>query len=252
MARLTRWFAAALLLILILSSSAAQGVDPQAARDAYESGDAVSAANLYEALRLQGLSSASLFYNLGAAYFESGDLGQALVNFLRAYALAPRDREVNFAIAQVRGLRVDVQPEETALIDQVAAITDGIVTTGELGALALTAWALLWGSLGVWILRPALHSRVRALLWGMIGASVILGVLLAARVYVETYRPKAVVTAFEAQAMSGPRDDYVPLFELYPAAELRLLERREGWARFTLPDGQQGWLPESDFVTVQE
>ncbi len=99
----------------------------------------------------------------------------------------------------------------------------------------------------VWIVRPAERARlhtsivVLAVGWG------VLMILFVGRVFVETQRPKAVVTAFEAQVMSGPAEDYVPLYTLYAAAEVRVMDEQGGWVRFMLPDGQQGWL-ESDSI----
>lgn len=240
MANIQRVSLLCVLLLVVVGLTTAQEVDP--ARAAYESGDYAEAVRLYESRVAAGESSAALYYNLGSAYFESDDLGRALLNFLRAYARAPRDRDVNFAIAQVRGLRVDVQTEESGLAEQVAAATDGILTTAELEIVTLILWAGLGGLALVWIVRPAerapLRTPIRALAvgWG------VLMILLVGRVFVETQRPKAVVTAFEAQVMSGPSVDYLPLYTLYAAAEVRLMDAQGGWVRFMLPDGQQGWL----------
>lgn len=244
MANITRLILLCLLLMMV-SMSPAQDADP--ARVAYESGNYADAVRLYEARMAAGESSAALYYNLGSAYFESDDLGRALLNFLRAYARTPRDRDVNFAIAQVRGLRVDVQTEESGLAEQIAAATDGILTTTELEIITLILWAGLSGLAVVWIVRPAERARlhtsivVLAVGWG------VLMILFVGRVFVETQRPKAVVTAFEAQVMSGPAEDYVPLYTLYAAAEVRVMDEQGGWVRFMLPDGQQGWL-ESDSI----
>jgi len=230
------------LCLLLMMFSFTHGQENDAARAAYESGDYAQAVRLYEARVAAGESSPALYYNLGSAYFESGDLGRALLNFLRAYARAPRDRDVNFAIAQVRGLRVDVQTEESGVWEQVAAVTDGILTTGELEILTLMVWAGLCAVAGVWIVRPVMRARLRPVMVGVAVGWGVLMILFVGRASVEGLRPKAVVTAFEAQVMSGPGAEYLPLYTLYAAAEVRVLDAQGGWVRFMLPDGQQGWL----------
>ena len=70
--------------------------------------------------------------------------------------------------------------------------------------------------------------------------------LLSARVYVETQQPVAVVLSETVEVMSGPGDNYLPLFSLYEAMEIRVLEERDGWLRFALADGRQGWIDKAN------
>ena len=76
--------------------------------------------------------------------------------------------------------------------------------------------------------------------------------LLGSRIFVEQQRPVAVIVSPSAQVMSGPGQDYLPLFSLMTAAEVRLLEARAGWVRVVLPDGLQGWLPVEALERVWE
>ena len=57
----------------------------------YEREEYAEAIQQYEALIGQGYRDAAVHYNLGNAYLESGDLGRAILNYLRAEELSPRD-----------------------------------------------------------------------------------------------------------------------------------------------------------------
>jgi SH3-like domain-containing protein len=50
--------------------------------------------------------------------------------------------------------------------------------------------------------------------------------------------------------MSGPGEDYLELYRLYAAAELRVLETHDDWARFVLPDGRQGWVERDNIELI--
>ena len=50
----------------------------------YEREEYAEAIQQYEALIGQGFRDAAVHYNLGNAYLESGDLGRAILNYLRA------------------------------------------------------------------------------------------------------------------------------------------------------------------------
>lgn len=242
---LTVLIVAALLIGVNVTPARAQLTAAEAvaqAETAYLAGDYAGAISLYEKLLEFDLRGAEIYANLGSAYFQEGDLGRALVHFRRAQALIPRDADVSRGLALVRALRVDIQGDETALIDNLAGFTAGVLTANELGWLAFGVWAIWCVVALIWILRPVWRKTLRAVLIGW-GVVVIFGViLLIGRLYVEAQRPAAVVTAFLAPVMSGPGDDYLEIFDLYSAAEMRVMEIQGEWVRFLLPDGRQGWI----------
>ena len=104
---------------------------------------------------------------------------------------------------------------------------------GACGLVTLSSWLLL--------------KRRRVLLRvaiGIVGLPLLVGlILLVGRGYVESYRPIGVIVGTTAQVMSGPSDDYIELYQLYSAVELRIIEQRGEWVRFRLTDGREGWLP---------
>lgn len=213
-----------------------------AAEAAYNAGDYATAIDLYEKLIRADVTGAEIDYNLGSAYFQAADLGRALLHFRRAQEIMPRDGEINRGLALVRALRVDIQGDETALLDNLAAFTAGSLTPAELGWLTLMGWLIWCVLLLLSIVRKPWRRRLR---WALIawGVVVMLGVVLfLGRLCVEAGRPSAVVTAFLTPVMSGPGQDYIEIFDLYSAAEMRVMETNGDWARVLLPDGRQGWV----------
>ncbi len=244
-----RWVLAVLILLLGGMRVSAQSMTDADAAAAYESGNFAAAVTAYEALITVEGSTAARHTNLGSAYYQQGDLGRALLNYLRAYRLAPRDPAVSFGVSLVRAVRVDVQTEPHALLDNLAVFTEGVLTLGELSALTLAVWTLSFALGAGWLLRRAL-GRLRGLLIVVTGLSLLLLLLWGGRLVVDTHRPAAVVTAFEATAHSGPGDEYPTLFTLYAAAEVRVTGESEAWLRVALPDGRMGWLPVESVTRV--
>lgn len=231
-----------LILLLFLMASLIVADPQQTAQQAdaaYLAGDYATAIDLYESLVSEGFTNADIYHNLASAYFESDDLGRALLNFQRAQRFAPRDFDINKGIALARALRVDVLGDETALIDNIAGVTSGLLTTTELSILTFLLWVGWFSLLMAWIFR---RDRFRLWLIGLGIVVIVMLTLLLGRLYAEQNRPAAVVTAFTAQAMSGPGEEYVSLYLLYSGAEARILEIQGEWTRFILPDGRQGWM----------
>src|SRR5213594_729500 len=66
----------------------------------------------YEALIRTGQWSANVFYDLGNAYFRTGDFGRAILNYQRALALEWHHAEAtaNLQIARDEAHALDIQP----------------------------------------------------------------------------------------------------------------------------------------------
>lgn len=242
MAAMTRALAA---LILVLAAWGLAAQPPEALLDAaaaaYESGEYAVAVAQYEQAILAGVDDARLYHNLGNAYYESGDLGRALLHYHRALRLDPRRTDTALQVSLVRGLRVDVQGDERGLLEVIAGTTDGILTRGELLVAAGIVWAAAFAALTIHFIR-----RTEALRYAVVGlgAAAVIGLaLVLGRVYVESARPLAVVVAPQVTVTSGPGTDFTPLYTLYAAAELRIIGREGEWVQFALPDGRLGWMP---------
>jgi tetratricopeptide (TPR) repeat protein len=242
----------ALLFVFVLVAQAQETpLDVMSqANTAYETGDYVTAIRLYENLLGQGIRDSSLFFNLGNAYYQTRDLGKTLVNYLRAQQLAPRDAELNTNLSLVRAQRLDIQGDAAAIIDNLVDLTTSALTTMELGWIALGLWALWFFLLSLLIIRPGWRSVMRAPLL-ILGVVALIGVFLfGSRLLSASSRAPAVIIAKTTPILSGPGEQYLVNFELHNAAEIRVLEIRDDWALFVLPDGRQGWIARDAFEFV--
>jgi tetratricopeptide (TPR) repeat protein len=249
-----RWLSLVLLCSLILPvlvEGQTETLDPmQQANSAYREGDYETAIVVYAGLLDAGVRDAVVYFNLGNAYFQTGDLGLAMLNYRRAQHLIPRDTELNENMTRIRARRIDLPAEETDPVNNLSAITAAIMTLNELAWIVLMIWVLWGGVLAVVILRSEWRSRLQVPLVVVSGVLLFGILLLGSRLYVEASRPAAVVIAPIAPVMSGPGDDYLEHFQIFAAAEVRALEMRDGWVRFSLPGGRQGWIAQENIAFV--
>lgn len=232
------------LLMVLIQPMQSQEVltTAQQANAFYDSGEYDTARELYESLIDGGIQDSAIYINLGNTHVQQQALAEALLNYRRAQTIAPRDPQLNASLARIRSIRTDVQGDETALVDSMAALTIAAMTSRELHWATLGLWSLFYALLLAAIARPGWRDQLR-------GPLIVLGMLLlfglalwVSRIYADQYRPVAVVMANNVQVMSGPDDTYLKIYELHTAAEVRILERHDGWIRFILPDQQQGWI----------
>ena len=115
-----------------------------AANQLYESSRFGDAALAYEQLVDQGYRDARFYYNLGNAYFKEGDLGRAVLSYVRAKQLAPRDQDVDanleIARAQTRAL---LDTGDKALVVRLLALLWSSLTLNELALVTLALWLTL-------------------------------------------------------------------------------------------------------------
>ena len=238
-------FAALASGVLAQEPSAAQMMTE--ANQRFERGEYAEAAQQYEALIGRGYRDASVFYNLGNAYMENGDLGRAILNYLRAEELSPRDPDIIANLDLARSRTVDqLQAEANSLVASASDFGRLWATTTEFGVSALLLWVVAGIAASVLILRPAM--RRRAILRGGAAVAFIAMLvplaLLLSMLYSNPYDNTGVVTAGTVEVLSGPGPQYGDEFALHSGAQVRLVDSRHGWLQIALPGGElQGWLP---------
>ncbi len=213
------------------------------ANELYEAGQYAEAAAAYQAMVDAGADDGELYYNLGNAYYKSGDLGRAILNYRRAQLMLPRDSDVEANLELARDQTIDrLESGGDSFVDTIRHLVVGWTTLNEAAAITLGIWALLCMLVVAAILWPrgrrgiryAIIVTVVLLLVGIIS----LGIRLS-----ESHDDEAVVVAESVDVNSGPSDDYLTKFTLHSGAEIRVLEQRNKWARITLPGDLQGWMP---------
>jgi tetratricopeptide (TPR) repeat protein len=220
------------------------------AKTAYERGDYAQAIQLYESLVAAGLRDGALYFNLASAYEQSGQSARALLNFLRAQQFIPRDTELSEHLALIRARRVDIQGDESSIMAGLAALTTNLVTVNELTVLTWLFWVAGCGLLTLQFIRPQWRRRTRVSLIVCASLFLVGVILLGDRLLYESLHPAAVLVEDRVSAMSGPGEQYLELFDLHAAAEVRVVESRESWVWIEVPDGRQGWIPKQSLVRV--
>ena len=213
----------------------------------YEREEYADAAQQYEALIDSGYEDATLYYNLGNAYFKNGDLGRAVLNYLRAEELSPRDADIRANLEFARARTVDdVESGGESLFASVSGVARRWVTVGEMGVLSLLLWVVSAAGIGALILWRAVPRRIAVRNGAVVAsaATLLSLLLLLSMLYANPNDDSAVVVASTVDVVSGPGEQYETEFTLHSGAQVRLIDSRQGWLRIALPgDDFQGWAP---------
>jgi len=229
-------------LAFLLCSCSLQGEAPpqtifDAANKLYYEGKFSEAAAAYEQLIHSGRASAAVFFNLGNAWFKSGQLGRAIGAYLQAENLTPRDPDIRANLQFAR--------------EQRQGPTMGVSRWHRwFGKLSLNEWTLLAsGTVWIWLLllallqwRPAWKRNVRGLvIVSALAAVLCCGCLLAAFLTLSSVQTAIVISA-KTSALQSPLDTAKEAFALHDGAEVRVLERKSNWLLVTTDPRRVGWV----------
>lgn len=200
----------------------------------------------YEALIRAGQWSANVFYDLGNAYFRTGDFGRAILNYERALALERHHPEAtaNLQIARDEAQALEIQPSGPEHYLQFASVNQ----------YSIAAAAAFW--LAIFAMFALIFKRRRSA--RAIAVSICCLLVLAVAVYAiftlergSKGQALAVVTGKDVQARLATADTANSVLALPVGSEIKILSTRGDWIYAALPNNLRGWIPAKNAEQVR-
>ena len=248
--RITRTPAQVAVLVValaaMLTSAAARAAQTDAPNTIFFRANALygeeryaEAAAEYERILASGLESGPLYFNLGNAYFKTGDIGRSVLAYERARRLIPGDPDVH---ANLRFARPDGDDEPPLTRRLLFPLATGVSTD----TLLLWASGLYTGVVLLLAIARLAPSSARAATRSAVAAGVVLAVVATSAAYrlvSVDLPPQAVVVASEgATVRFEPSPSGTAHFEVKTGSRLRVLATRDGWSQVARGDGTRGWI----------
>jgi tetratricopeptide (TPR) repeat protein len=236
----------AVCALLASSVSAQPDVDFAKANQEYAQGDFREAISGYEALIRAGQWSANVFYDLGNAYFRTGDFGRAILNYERALALERHHAEAtaNLQIARDEAHALEIQPSWPDRYLQFATVNQyGVAAAAGFWIVAFCLAALIFK-------RRRSRAIIALLLVMLLGfAGAILAIWQLERG--SKGSALAIVTGKNVQARLATADTANSVLALPPGSEVKILSTRGDWIYASLPNNLRGWIPAKNAERVR-
>jgi tetratricopeptide (TPR) repeat protein len=228
------------------SSFAQSDADFAKANQEYAQAHFKEAISGYEALVRAGQWSATLFYDLGNAYFRMGDFGHAILNYERALALERHHPEAKANLQIVR--------DESRALELQQSRLERYLQFASVNQYSIAAAIAFWLAAFAFVMLLFARRRSTTLIATLIFCLLISGVLSYA-VYTLERGPNgsalAIITGKDVQARLATADSANSVLALPPGSEVKILSTRGDWIYAALPNNLRGWIPSKDAQQVR-
>jgi tetratricopeptide (TPR) repeat protein len=232
-------FCFVVICALAISSAFAQSdADFAKANQDYAQGHFKEATDGYEALVRSGQWSANLFYDLGNAYFRTGDFGRAILNYERASALERHHPEAaaNLQIARDEARALEMQQSWLERHLEFASINQYSI------AAAIAFWVGIFAVLTLIFARRKSTTMITVLIFCLLVCPVSIYAVFAIERGGKGYA-LAIVTGTDVQARLATADTANSVLALPEGSEIKILSTRGDWIYAALPNSLRGWIP---------
>lgn len=197
----------------------------------------------YRLVLSAGQESANLYFNLGNAYFKKGDLGYAILYYLKARRLAPGDDDIRSNLDFAKRM-TSVQLEGVAL-NPVNTLLKSLVAPYQLRTMAWYSSLFFVLFVLLLIIRFGLG---RMFSW-LKPATVVVVVLLVAVAFLTTFKYReefltrtAVIVAAQSEVRTGPTDQSDIELHGEQGLVVEILSESNDYYNVLFENQRRGWI----------
>ena len=220
----------------------------------YTDGKFADAAAAWTSIEESGQKSATLYYNLGNAWFKQGNYPKAILNYERALRLDPSYSDARYNLEFTNNFVQDkIEPVPEFILKSFASKMCYLMSSNAWAAifLVLLAAALMMGLL--FLLGASVGKRRLGFYCGIVLLLLSAGALSFSvwqksdSVKTDAAIVMSPVSSVKSSPSSGSSKD---LFVIHEGTKVTILDEVGTWKNISLADGRQGWIPASDIEII--
>jgi tetratricopeptide (TPR) repeat protein len=239
-----------LLLALPLFSMADDNTSLfQQGNAAYAKGQYTQAAQDYQKIVDGGYQSVAVFFNLGNAYYRTGDIASSILYYEKAHKLAPSDEDINFNIHYANARTSDKVEQLPEFF--VTKWWNNFILFFSVNTLATLSVLCMLGGCALLVLYLFTNSFIikRTSFYTGILVIVVAIVFVFMANRQENYfagHQQAIIFGNSVTAKNEPDANGKPLFIVHEGTKVNVLQQTETWMEVELPNGNAGWISTAD------
>ncbi len=218
------------------------------ANNAYKKGAYKQAITDYEAVLNTNIESPEIYFNLANAYYKTGQIAPAILNYERAKLLAPADKDIdyNLKIAQAHVLDKLKVVHPIFYRRWIASIRN-IFSADMWSYLSIALFIVCLIALGMYLYsnKTALKKVGFFLAFVTLIFCIVTYAFASVKTAELTNREYAIVFSPSVTVKASPDESGTELFVLHSGTKVKILEQLGDWTQIQISDGNEGWLKKS-------
>ena len=229
----------------------------EAAAEAYRAGDFRKSIQQYELLVKEALArnseSATLYYNLGNAYFRDNQLAKAILNYERAYLLEPGNGDIRHNLRFAQNMTED-RIDHVGIFflqDWFKSVRD-LNSSNRWAVISLIFYLLFLSCVALFLFLRLLWARKTAFYSGILFLLLIIVTTSFAfsQKRERTQRNEAIVMVGAAAVNASPDMNSNRLFELHEGTKVSIRNSDGNWYEVEIANGSVGWTEQKNVEVI--
>jgi tetratricopeptide (TPR) repeat protein len=211
------------------------------ANELYHEKDYVAAAKIFNNLITEGYVNGYLYYNLGNTHMRLGQIGPAILNYLRAKSLLPRNESIEANLKYAINKTVDrLDPPRRGFIQELFFWIEA-ASLSEYFQLLILFNMLFWAlSIGFFCLRTPAWKTLKTI---SMMAFLIIFISTGIKYSLQSTQKLGVIMDKKIEVKSDTGLQNITLFELNEGAIIKVNEENGNWVNISLDTDESGWVP---------
>jgi hypothetical protein len=224
-----------------------------AANQLYNTAKYQDAIRKYQFVLGQGFESPELYYNLGNAFYKTGNATYAILNYERAKKLSPNDEDIRYNLELAR----------TQIIDNIVPLPEPgflrwwkqMISSQSIsywGRFSIITFFTFLSLFGLFLLSRSFRVK-RLAFWFSIASVTISAITFTFGSHLTSkliHHNSAVITDRSVRVKASPSETGTELFIVHEGITVQLTDKLGDWVYVSLPDGNKGWVKEASMVRI--
>lgn len=219
------------------------------ADSAYATADYATAIHIYEQLLATEGEAASVYYNLGNAYYKSNDIAHSILNYERALLLDPSNEDIQFNLELARSKAVD----KNAIVSELFFVRwfrdfSSIMPVDGWAKCGILCFIVLILCLTLFIFNKKSKTKKIIFIFALLSliCTILANVIASNQKDKMNYRESAIIMEPSVTVRSTPSTSGTELFILHEGKKVTIKDdSMKEWKEIEIEDGNIGWLPAS-------
>ena len=194
-----------------------------------------------------------MYFNLGNAYYKTGQVTKAILNYERAHLIAPNDEDIIYNLELVNQHVVDkIEALPVPFFIRWKNNMIGSRSADTWGYYSLVSFVLFLVLLGLFFFTRSAAMKRFSFWFGIftISYSLITFSFAMSQKKKITERNQAIVFSPSITVKASPDESGSELFIIHEGLKVKITDTLNNWSEIQLSDGNKGWLPDSCLVRI--